>query len=100
MNDSAGKRLREAIETERPLQVVGTINAYCALLGEQAGFKAIYLSGAGVANASRGLPDLGMTTLDDVLTDVKRIVAATKSSVWVPSVKVIGSFSPRATAAV
>ena len=77
MIDSAGKRLRQAIESERPLQVVGTINAYCALLAEQAGFKAIYLSGAGVANASFALPDLGITTLNDVLEDARRITRAT-----------------------
>src|SRR5438874_12705594 len=77
MSNSSGKRLRDAIEVERPLQVVGTINAYCALLGEQAGFKAIYLSGAGVANASFGLPDLGVTTLNDVLEDARRITRAT-----------------------
>lgn len=62
---------------ERPLQVVGTINAYSALLAAQAGFRAIYLSGAGVANASFGLPDLGMTSLNDVCEDVRRISAAT-----------------------
>lgn len=73
---SAGARLRAAIEAEQPLQVVGTINAYCALLAERAGFRALYLSGAGVANASFGLPDLGITTLNDVATDVRRITAA------------------------
>lgn len=62
---------------ERPLQVVGTINAYCALLAEHAGFRALYLSGAGVANASFGLPDLGITTLADVLADVQRITRVT-----------------------
>ena len=77
MSESAGKRLREAIEIERPLQVVGTINAYCALLAEQAGFRAIYLSGAGVANASFALPDLGITSLNDVLEDARRITRAT-----------------------
>src|SRR3954465_6221369 len=76
--ESAGQRLRDAVEAERPLQVVGTINAYSALLAERAGFKAIYLSGAGVANASIGVPDLGITTLDDVLSDVRRITRATK----------------------
>ena len=70
---SAGARLRAALEAERPLQVVGTINAYAALLAQQAGFRAIYLSGAGVANASFGLPDLGITTLNDVGEDVRRI---------------------------
>jgi methylisocitrate lyase len=77
MNGSTGQRLREAIESERPLQVVGAINAYCALLAKQAGFKAIYLSGAGVANASFALPDLGITTLNDVLEDARRITRAT-----------------------
>ena len=76
--DSAGGRLRAALEQERPLQVVGTVNAYSALLAEAAGFRAIYLSGAGVANASFGLPDLGMTSLNDVCEDVRRITAATE----------------------
>jgi methylisocitrate lyase len=75
---SAGARLRSAVESERPLQVVGTINAYCAVLAEQAGFAAIYLSGAGVANASFALPDLGITTLNDVLEDARRITRATQ----------------------
>ena len=74
---SAGARLWQALEEERPLQVVGTINAYSALLAERAGFKAIYLSGAGVANASFGLPDLAMTTLNDVCEDIRRICYAT-----------------------
>ena len=76
--DSAGSRLRAALEQERPLQIVGTVNAYSALLAEAAGFRAIYLSGAGVANASFGLPDLGMTSLNDVCEDVRRIAAATE----------------------
>jgi methylisocitrate lyase len=70
---SAGARLRAALEAERPLQLVGTINAYSALLAQRAGFRAIYLSGAGLANASFGLPDLGMTSLPDVCEDVRRI---------------------------
>jgi methylisocitrate lyase len=70
---SAGARLRAALEAERPLQVIGTINAYSALLAQRAGFRAIYLSGAGVANASFGLPDLGITSLNDVCEDVRRI---------------------------
>ena len=74
---SAGASLRAAIEAERPLQIVGTVNAYSALLAERSGFKAIYLSGAGVANASFGLPDLGMTSLNDVCEDVRRITSAT-----------------------
>ncbi|HAT1825480.1 methylisocitrate lyase [Legionella pneumophila] len=73
---SQGKKLREALMKEKPLQVVGTINAYAALQAKRAGFHAIYLSGAGVANASYGLPDLGITTLNDVLEDVRRIMSA------------------------
>jgi methylisocitrate lyase len=73
---SAGKKLRQAMVDEKPLQVVGTINAYTAIMAESVGYKAIYLSGAGVANASYGLPDLGMTSLNDVITDVTRITSA------------------------
>ena len=73
---SAGARLRAAMAAERPLQVVGTIDAYAALLAQRAGFRAIYLSGAGVANASFGLPDLGLTSLNDVCEDVRRISGA------------------------
>jgi len=72
---SPGQRLRQALLQESPLQLVGVINAYCALLAEQAGFRACYLSGAGVANASHGLPDLGLTTLDDIVEEVRRITA-------------------------
>ncbi len=75
---SSGKRLRNAVVEERPLQVVGVINAYAALLAERAGFRALYLSGAGVANASYGLPDLGMTSLENVLEDVRRITSVTE----------------------
>ena len=77
MNESEnpGSRLRAAIEKEKPLQMVGAINAYCALLAQHAGFKALYLSGAGVANASYGLPDLGMTTRDNVVEDIQRITS-------------------------
>jgi len=74
---SAGERFRAALEIERPLQIVGTINAFTALLAEKAGYRAIYLSGAGVANASFGMPDLAMTTLNDVCEDVRRIASAT-----------------------
>ena len=74
---SSGKAFRKALDAERPLQVAGTINAYSALLAEKAGFRAIYLSGAGVANASFGLPDLAMTTLTDVCEDIRRISYAT-----------------------
>ena len=73
---SPASRLREAVIEEHPLQVMGTINAYTAIMAEKSGARAIYLSGAGVANASYGLPDLGMTSLDNVLTDVRRITAA------------------------
>jgi methylisocitrate lyase len=68
--------LRHALNQESPLQIAGTINAYSALLAKQAGFRAIYLSGAGVANASFGLPDLGITNLTDVVEDVRRITEA------------------------
>jgi methylisocitrate lyase len=71
-----GTRFRQALLQNKPLQIVGTINAYCAMMAKQAGHQAIYLSGAGVANASYGLPDLGMTSLNDVLIDVNRITSA------------------------
>lgn len=77
MRETSGMCFRQNVEAERPLQVVGVINAYCARLAERAGFKALYLSGAGVANASFGLPDLGMTSLPDVLEDARRITATT-----------------------
>lgn len=70
---SAGARFRAAVEQERPLQVVGAINAYAARLAEHAGFRALYLSGGGVAASSLGVPDLGISTLDDVLIDARRI---------------------------
>ncbi|MBC7783666.1 MAG: methylisocitrate lyase [Burkholderiales bacterium] len=73
---SPGQTLRAAVAAERPLQVVGAINAYCAMLAERAGYRALYLSGAGVANASFGLPDLGITTLNDVCEDIRRITQA------------------------
>src|SRR5215470_9346145 len=75
---SPGARLRAALKAERPLQLVGVINAYAAILAESSGFKALYLSGAGVANASIGIPDIGLTTLEDVLVDVRRIARATR----------------------
>jgi methylisocitrate lyase len=74
---SAGARFRAALRAERPLQVVGCIHAYAARMAERTGFKAVYLSGGGVAAGSLGVPDLGITTLDDVLTDVRRITAVT-----------------------
>lgn len=74
MKQSPGKKFRDALTKENPLQIVGTINAYAAIMADEMGFNAIYLSGAGVANASYGLPDLGMTTLDNVLEDARRIL--------------------------
>jgi len=74
--DSPGARLRAAVAAERPLQVVGAINAYAARLAEASGFKALYLSGGGVAANSLGVPDLGISTLDDVLVDIRRITDA------------------------
>jgi methylisocitrate lyase len=76
--NTPGSRLRQAVLDERPLQVVGAINAYHAMMAERAGYRALYLSGGGVAAASYGLPDLGMTSLNDVLEDVRRITAATE----------------------
>jgi methylisocitrate lyase len=80
---TAGARLRRAVEQERPLQVVGAINAYHARLAEAVGFKTLYLSGGGVAAGSCGVPDLGITTLDDVLTDLGRITDVTELPVLV-----------------
>ena len=75
---SAGARFRAAVKDERPLQVVGCIYAYAARMAERVGFKAVYLSGGGVAAGSLGVPDLGITTLEDVLTDVRRIAGSTR----------------------
>lgn len=77
MSGTPGALFRETLVQEKPLQIAGTINAFSALMAERAGFRAIYLSGAGVANASFGLPDLGMTTLTDVLEDARRITSVT-----------------------
>jgi methylisocitrate lyase len=79
----AAGRLRQALREERPLQIVGTTNAYHALLAQHAGFRALYVSGAGVANASYGLPDLGITSMEDVLVDVRRITGVTDLPVLV-----------------
>jgi len=76
MADTPGTRFRAAIKPEAPLQIPGVINAYCALQAQLAGFEAIYLSGAGVANASFGMPDLGMTSMTDVVADIERITSA------------------------
>ena len=75
MPHSAGTAFRSLVANERPVQIAGVINAYAALLAQKAGFKALYLSGAGVANASHGLPDLGVIGLEDVLEDARRITA-------------------------
>lgn len=72
-NLSAGARFRAAVAAEQPLQVVGTITAYAARMAERTGFKAVYLSGGGVAANSLGMPDLGISTMEDVLTDIRRI---------------------------
>ncbi|MEE8365170.1 MAG: isocitrate lyase/phosphoenolpyruvate mutase family protein, partial [Gammaproteobacteria bacterium] len=78
MNDalSPGRKLREAVEQNDPLQVVGAVNAYSAIMAEKCGHKALYLSGGGVAACSLGIPDLGISTLKDVLEDASRITAA------------------------
>ncbi len=73
---SPGTQFRNLLKTERPLQIVGAINAFCAMQAARAGFRALYLSGAGVANASHGLPDLGITSMNDVVEDAARITAA------------------------
>jgi len=73
---SAGKKFRQALADNKPLQIVGTINAYSAMMAKAIGHQAIYLSGGGVANASYGLPDLGITSLNDVIADVQRITSA------------------------
>ena len=75
-HNSAGRQFRQQLHDESPLQVVGVINACCALIAEQAGFKVLYLSGAGVANAAFGLPDLGLTSLNDVCEEVRRVTDA------------------------
>ena len=76
LEPSPGQQFRNALRVERPLQIAGAINAYSAMQASRAGFRALYLSGAGVANASHGLPDLGITSLNDVVEDAARITAA------------------------
>ena len=80
---TAGDRFRRALVQERPLQIVGAINAYAALMAEQVGFRCLYLSGGGVAAASYGLPDLGITSMQDVITDARRITGATDTPLLV-----------------
>ena len=80
---SAGKKFRDALAQEKPLQVIGAINAYHALLATQTGYKALYLSGGGVAAGSLGIPDLGISTLEDVLIDIRRITDVTDTPLLV-----------------
>ena len=80
---TAGGRFRKALAENSPLQIVGAVNAYHAMMAERVGHQAIYLSGGGVANASYGLPDLGMTSLNDVLEDVRRITSAVETPLLV-----------------
>jgi len=82
-HSSAGRRFRQALEAERPLQVAGAINAYAARLAEAVGFRALYLSGGGVAANSLGVPDLGISNPEDVLTDIRRITDATRAPLLV-----------------
>lgn len=83
MHQSSGKQFRQALEENAPLQIVGTINAYTAMMAEQIGHKAIYISGGACANMSYGLPDLGITMLNDVLEDARRITAAVETPLLV-----------------
>ena len=76
---TAGGRFRKALEESNPLQIVGTVNAYHAMMAERVGHRAVYLSGGGIANASYGLPDLGMTSMNDVLEDVRRVSSAVET---------------------
>ena len=80
---TAGARFRKALAENQPLQIVGTVNAYNAMMASRVGHQAIYLSGGGVANASYGLPDLGMTSMNDVLEDVCRITSAVDTPLMV-----------------
>lgn len=80
---TAGQKLREAVEENHPLQVVGAVTAYCGILAERVGHKALYLSGGGVAASSLGIPDLGITTLHDVVEDIKRLTAVTSAPLLV-----------------
>ena len=83
MKQSQGAKFRQALKDNSPLQIVGAINAYCAMLAEQSGHQALYLAGGGVANASYGLPDLGITSLNDVIADVERISNASSAPLLV-----------------
>src|SRR5487761_2536555 len=83
LTPSPGARFRAAVAAEKPLQIVGAINAYAGLLAASSGFKALYVSGGGVAAGSRGIPDLGITTLEDVAIDVERLTGVTDLPVLV-----------------
>src|SRR6516164_10136790 len=83
IHSSPGARFRAALEQEKPLQVAGAVNAYTARMAEATGFRALYLSGGGVAAGSLGMPDLGINTLEDVLTDVRRITDVCETPVLV-----------------
>jgi len=83
MSQSAGRKFRSELSSDSPLQIVGTINAYTAMMASQIGHRTIYISGGACANASYGLPDLGMTSLNDVLEDVRRITAAVETPLMV-----------------
>lgn len=80
---TAGKKFRQAVKDENPLQIAGAVNAYCAMMAQQIGFKALYLSGGGVAYSSNGLPDLGITDLHDVLDDARKIISCTETPLLV-----------------
>ena len=82
-NTSPGAKFRQAVSDESPLQVVGAINAYAARMAEKTGFRALYLSGGGVAANSLGMPDLGISTMEDVLTDARRITDVTSAPLMV-----------------
>lgn len=98
-HESAGARFWAAVEAEKPLQVAGAINAYTARLAEATGFRALYLSGGGVAANSLGLPDLGISTMEDVLADVRRIVEAKRGCLWSVD-RQVGSVSRQCKSAV
>lgn len=83
MKESPGYRLRKALQQEKPLQIVGTINAYSAIMAQNCGFRAIYLSGAGISNAAFGMPDIGLTTLDNVAEETRRITSTVNTPLLV-----------------
>lgn len=99
--DSRGRLFRNAVAAESPLQVVGTITAYTARMAQATGYRAIYLSGGGVAANSLGMPDLGISTLDDVITDAQRITEACSLPSWSISTPVgVGHLTSHAPSAI